>query len=98
VLTAVPDATIVWTSTGHLDARAAVDAAGVARRTEAAVGAPGLTSPGTSGLFVDAGVAASTGVSAQQVADALAAQRAPDGPPLFGDVFPSFAVQFGRYC
>ena len=43
------------------------------------------------GLFVEPG-------TAQNVVDALHAERAPDGSPLFADAFASYAVQFGSYC
>ena len=48
------------------------------------------------GVFLDRSEGATT--SAQDVVDALKADTAPDGSPLFDDAFASYAVRFGRYC
>ena len=100
---AVPDATFVVTATGTLTAgRDPVEAAAdLMPSVEAAVTTAGsvlATPPGTAGLFLDRTVAAELGISTQQVVDAMKTRTAPDGSPLFADAFPSFAVQFGRYC
>ena len=64
------------------------------RRPEA-VAPAGTDTIVAGGAFVDQG---STAVPTQQVIDALHAQTAPDGSPLYLDAFASYAVQFGRYC
>lgn len=90
VARAVPDATIVVTATGSLTEPDAIDASpppGV-----------GLTPRGDAagGFFVDR--TADTPSTAQEVVDAMRAQTAPDGTPLYADAFASYAVRFGRYC
>jgi hypothetical protein len=85
VLRAVPDATIVVAGTGSLTTKHAVTAPAP----------PGTDTIVAGGAFVDRGAAA---VPAQQVVDALHAQTAPDGSPLYSDAFASYAVRFGRYC
>jgi hypothetical protein len=82
VLRAVPDATIVVAGTGSLETAHAVAAPVPAGTDTAAAG----------GLFVE------QGAPAQGLVDALDAQTAPDGAPLFADAFASYAVQFGSYC
>jgi hypothetical protein len=86
VLRAVPDATIVLTGTGSTHASHA-------QTLTSPAGADSL-SPG--GIFLDRSAGATT--SAQDVVDALKADTAPDGSPLFADAFASYAVRFGRYC
>lgn len=85
VLRAVPEATIVVAGTGSLTTKHAVTA----------TAPPGTDTIVAGGAFVDRGAAA---VPAQQVVDALHAQTAPDGSPLYTDAFASYAVRFGRYC
>ena len=85
VLRAVPDATLVVAGTGSLAVKHAVTAVAPAGTDTLVAG----------GAFVDQG---STAVPTQQVVDALHAQTAPDGSPLYLDAFASYAVQFGRYC
>ncbi|HLB39163.1 MAG TPA: hypothetical protein VJM84_01805 [Actinomycetota bacterium] len=90
VLAAVPDATIVVTATGSLSAPDAV----LAAAPPGVVLAPHGDAGG--GFFVDRGADVAT--TAQQVVDAMRAQTAPGGSPLYEDAFASYAVRFGRYC
>jgi hypothetical protein len=85
VLRSVPDATVAIAGTGSPSARDAQT-----------VGEPaGSDAVAAGGVFVDRGPGA---VPAQNVVDALKAETAPDGSPLFADAFASYAVRFGRYC
>jgi hypothetical protein len=86
VLSAVPDATIVLAGTGST---------GVAH-AQALTPPAGATAVSPGGVFLDRSEGATT--SAQDVVDALKADTASDGSPLFGDAFASYAVRFGRYC
>jgi hypothetical protein len=86
VLRAVPDATIVLTGTGSTRV---AHAQGLTPPAGATAVSPG-------GVFLDRSEGATT--SAQDVVDALKADSASDGSPLFGDAFASYAVRFGRYC
>jgi len=47
-------------------------------------------------VFLDRSDGATT--SAQNVVNALKADKTSDGSPLFADAFASYAVRFGRYC
>jgi hypothetical protein len=86
VFRAVPDATVVVTGTG-----------GVPGGTGVTVPAPaGSDTVVGGGVFLDR--SAGTTASAQDVVASLKADTAPDGSPLFADVFASYAVRFGRYC
>jgi hypothetical protein len=82
VLRAVPHATVVVAGTGSLAAGHAVEAPTPA----------GTDEPAAGGLFVG------NGTPAQSVVDALEAETAPGGAPLFADAFASYAVTFGSYC
>lgn len=100
---AVPGATFVVTATGTLAAGAdpvvaAADLMPVVETTVTTEASVLAATPGTAGLFLDRTAAVELGVSTQQVVDAMKARAAHDGSPLFADAFPSFAVQFGRYC
>ncbi len=86
VLRTVPDATVVLTGTGSTHVANA-------ERLPPPAGTD-VVSPG--GVFLDRSEGATT--SAQDVVDALKADTAPDGSPLFDDAFASYAVRFGRYC
>jgi hypothetical protein len=94
----VPDATFAIAGTGSLAAREAVDASDVAAAVGASIGAPVVAAAAADGLFLDRGVLVDRALTAQQVADALRAERGPGGVRLFADVYPSFAVAFSRYC
>jgi hypothetical protein len=85
VFRAVPAATMVFTGTGSTHGRAATLPAPAGSDT--VVGG---------GVFLDRSAGATT--SAQDAVDALKADTAPDGSPLFDDAFASYAVRFGRYC
>jgi hypothetical protein len=102
VQTRIPDAALVVTATGSLGTTGeVVDAqATLAPAVDAAITTetPIVLAPGSGGLFPDQRAALDAGVSTQQVADAMRAQRTPDGSELFADTFPSFTVRFGRYC
>jgi hypothetical protein len=93
----VPGATFVIAGTGSLEAPEALDAADLAAAVDASIGAPIVAATAADGLFLDRGVLVDRSLTAQQVADALRAERGPGGP-LFADVYPSFAVAFSRYC
>jgi hypothetical protein len=85
-----PDALVVVAGTGSTSAPGAVtpdQPAGTARLPGGGV---------AGGYFLDrtAGAAA----TASSVVDAMHAQTAPDGSPLFADAFASYAVRFARYC
>ena len=94
----VPDATFVIAGTGSLAAPEALDASDVVAAIDASVGAPVVAATAADGLFLDRGVLVDRALTAQQVADALGAERGPGGDRLFADVYPSFAVAFSRYC
>ena len=93
-----PEATFVIAGTGSLAAPNALDASDLAADVDASVGAPVVEATAADGLFLDRGVLVDRSLTAQQVADALRAERGPGGGPLFADVYPSFAVAFSRYC
>jgi hypothetical protein len=99
---AIPRATFVITSTGSVQSEhGAVDA----NRTlvpaiDAAIPVAGsvVAAPASEGLFLDRTTTTAAGITTQSVVDVLKSQTAADGSALFADAFPSFAVQFGRYC
>jgi hypothetical protein len=99
VFAAVPGATVVVTATGSLatNGHPIVASSGFLRGVDAAAlpagGAP-VAAAGTSGLFLDNAVVTQTGVTTQQVVDAMKTKTG----STFDDAFPSFVVQFGRYC
>jgi hypothetical protein len=86
----VPHAVVVVAGTGSTSARGAV----TPDQPEGTARLPGGGVAG--GYFLDrtAGAAA----TASSVVDAMHAQTAPDGSPLFADAFASYAVRFARYC
>ncbi|HEX2234844.1 MAG TPA: hypothetical protein VHK89_01070, partial [Actinomycetota bacterium] len=70
----------------------------LARRIEAAVGAPGAVEavvPG--GVFLDQRRVAALSLSGDDVVRGLRSARA-GGAPLFADAFSGIAVSFNRYC
>jgi hypothetical protein len=87
----VPSATIVVAGTGWLQRPAPATPAPL----PGTVDAPGA-GDAAGGYFLDrtAGAAA----NASTVVDAMHAETAPDGTPLYADAFASYAVRFGRYC
>ena len=93
-------ALIVVTGTGDAADATATDGDRVI--VQAAAGVPGGTAliedvvPG--GVFLDQDVLAREGATGQSVVDALLAERADDGRPVFRDAFQGFAVSFARYC
>ncbi len=93
----VPRATFVVAGTGSLPDDPADDAADLATDVDAALGAPVVAEVAADGLFLDRDVLVDRSLTAQQVADALR-DALSDGPALFDDVYPSFAVAFSRYC
>ena len=99
---AVPTAAFVVTSTGSTRAaRAAVDAnTDLVASVDAAIPATAsvVAAAGSDGLFLDRATTTAGGITTQSIVDVLKAQTGADGSPLFADAFPSFAVQFGRYC
>ncbi len=99
VTAAVPDATVVVTATGSQRAAThALPGAAVARRLNAAVGAPVVSAAGSDGVFLDPAVVTSRGISSDQVATALRGLLGTDEQPLVLDAYPSFSVAFARYC
>jgi len=86
VFQTVPDATAVVTGTG-LRQTGTTAAVPTPAGSDAVVGG---------GVFLDRTDGATT--SAQNVVDALKADKTTDGSPLFADAFASYAVRFGRYC
>ena len=94
----VPGATFVIAGTGSLRTPEALDAADLVTAVDASVGAPVVAATAADGLFLDRGVLVDRSLTAQQVADALRAERGAEGDRLFADVYPSFAVAFSRYC
>jgi hypothetical protein len=50
------------------------------------------------GVFLDQDVLTEANVTSNAAVSALRGETAPDGRPLMADVFPSFAVSFGKYC
>ncbi|MGZ4148786.1 MAG: hypothetical protein ACXVQJ_01970 [Actinomycetota bacterium] len=99
VFAAVPDATVVVTATGSLAASGhpIVASSGFLHGIDVAAlpsGGTPIAAAGTSGLFLDDAVITQTGVTTQQVVDAMKVK----GGSAFADAFPSFVVQFGRYC
>ena len=99
VTAAVPGATVVVTTTGSLRAAThALPGATIARRLEAAVGAPVVSAVGSDGVFLDPAVVTSRGITSDQVATALRGLLGTDEQPLVLDAYPSFSVAFARYC
>jgi len=90
VMRAVPDAMIVVTGTGTVNATDAVTPA----QPAGTVRIPGGGVAG--GYFLDR--TTGTAATASTVVDAMHAETAPDGSPLYADAFASYAVRFGRYC
>jgi hypothetical protein len=98
VFAAVPDATVVVTSTGAVPVRAAsIDAGAFAEAVDGAVAAPVVAAVAAGGVFVDQAVVTERNVSTQRVVEALASVLV-SGSPALADTFPAFAVSFGRYC
>jgi hypothetical protein len=99
---AVPRTVFVMTSTGSaVSEPGSVDArTDLAKAVNAAIPAPGpvVAGVGSGGLFLDPETTTAAGITTQSVVDVLKGQTGADGTPLFADAFPSFAVQFGRYC
>jgi len=99
VTAAVPDATVVVTATGSQRAAThALQGAGIARRLDAAVGAPVVSAVGSDGVFLDPAVVTSRGISSDEVATALRGLLGTDERPIVLDAYPSFSVAFARYC
>jgi hypothetical protein len=99
VTAAVPDATVVVTTTGSPGTGAdAVPGSSVARRLDAAVGDPVVQAVGSDGLFLDPAVVTERGISSDEVATDLRGLIGTDGRPLVLDAYPSFSVAFARYC
>jgi hypothetical protein len=99
VFAAVPDATVVVTATGSLatQGRPTVVSSGFLHGVDAVAlpsGGSPVAAAGASGLFLDDAVVTQTGVTTQQVVDAMKTKAG----SAFADAFPSFVVQFGRYC
>jgi hypothetical protein len=98
----VPQTVFVITSTGSTRHGAgAVDAnADLVPAVESAIPVPRsvVASPASEGVYLDPATATAAGISTQSVVDAMKTQTSAVGSPLFADAFPSFAVQFGRYC
>jgi hypothetical protein len=91
VLRSVPDATVVVTGTGSLGPPA------TATTPSQPTGTVRIPTGGVAGgYFLDR--AAGAAASASTVVDAMDAETAPDGNPLYADAFASYAVRFGRYC
>jgi hypothetical protein len=98
VLATVPDATVVVTATGSFGWPHAVPGLSIARRLDAAVGAPVVSATGSDGVFLDPAVVTSRGISSDEVATALRGLLGADERPLVLDAYPSFSVAFARYC
>lgn len=100
VFAAVPEATVVVTTTGAGGNASAevIPSPRFASAVEAAIGAPVVAEVTTGGIFLDAEVVTAQGLSTQRIVEAMSAVRTDAGTPLLADAFPAFAVSFGRYC
>lgn len=95
----VPQATFVVTATGTLaGGDQGEDAPGLADDVEAALAAPVVSEVAADGLFLDRDELVDRSLTGQQVADSMRGLVDGAGRRLFGDVYPSFAVAFSRYC
>jgi hypothetical protein len=91
-------AAVVVTSSGSGGSRAgSLSAEEVEQEVERRAG-PVIEATALGGLFVDQEALAATGISEDRIVTALRDLRDPLGRPLMGDVFPSIAVTFARYC
>ncbi|MFN2586767.1 MAG: hypothetical protein ABR613_01430 [Actinomycetota bacterium] len=91
-------AAFVFTATGSTGDDEAVAAESVPGMIPGADAASLVDEVVPGGLFLDQEALARRRVSEDEVLRALAQVRAPEGGPLFADVFPAIAVAFGRYC
>jgi hypothetical protein len=90
IFASVPEALVVVAGTGSTFAPGAVTPElpeGTARPRGGGV---------AGGYFLDRG--AGPAATASSVVDAMRAEEAPDGAPLFADAFAAYAVRFARYC
>jgi hypothetical protein len=90
VVRRAPDALTVAAGTGSLGGPRAVTPAPPA-------GTVGLPNGGVAGgYFLDR--SAGPAATSSAVVDAIHAEAAPNGSPLYADAFAAYAVRFGRYC
>jgi hypothetical protein len=94
----VPEATFVVTTTGSLAGPDAIADVSVEHQVQTATGSPVIAASSAGGFFLDREVSTERGTTADDVATAMRALRAPDGTAMFADAFPAFAVAFSRYC
>ena len=92
--------TVVVAGTGSAGAPRAASPDRVVQSAEAAVPGTGqvIDAAVPGGFFLDQKTLADEGLTAQTVVQALSKQTATGGQPLWANVFPSFAVSFGKYC
>jgi hypothetical protein len=99
VVARVPSAVVAITATGSLGTSAReVPAATVARQVDRSVGQPVVADPAAGGFFLDQTVLARSGLSVDAAVQAMRGLTTPQGASLFADAFPSFSVEFSRYC
>ena len=94
----VPDTTFAVAGTGSLRGVHRAGSARLATAIDAALQAPVVEGTSAGGFFLDGEVLVERSLSAQRVADTLRREGTSDAAPMFGDVYPSFAVAFSRYC
>lgn len=96
----VPEAAFVVTATGVEEVGPSVSAAEVLRRLAAGAGSARdlVTRATAGGLFLDRRAMTARGLSSDAVVRGLEALESRNDARMFADVFPGFAVSFGRYC
>ncbi len=78
-------------------AAASLTGSAVAEAADAAAGTPVVEAATGGELFLDQQVMADAAIPQGRLVDGIDALRI-DGEPVMADVFPAFAVSFGRYC
>ncbi|MDH5312685.1 MAG: hypothetical protein OEW66_02430 [Actinomycetota bacterium] len=94
----VPGATFAIAGTGSLSATGSADAAQLARAVDSTLAAHVVAGLAADGVFLDRDVLVQRSITSEQVADALRRAGSSTEQPHFSDVYPSFAVEFSRYC
>ena len=94
------EATLVVTATGGYADDPDIDGNAIGRAVERLVpgATPVVTATTPGGLYLNQEAFAETGVTEDDVLQALRAVEGPDGRPLFADAFAAIAVSFARYC
>jgi hypothetical protein len=91
---------VVIAGTGAAASPGAVEAQAIADRVAKKVPTSGklIAAASPQGLFLNQHTIAIDKVSEDDILNAVAEMKAPDGRPLMDQVFPALAVSFERYC